>query len=430
MAEGEYAHRVSAAALARRGLVKTVGRGPNWSASTTEAGRSYLEQANGPDAPQPRQANASVTQQLVDYIVAAGGFLRLPQKGYMEREGVDYQLRAQLAERYGRVPIGKRLITEMISGNEIELRLVDAPKGTSIETDAVPVPAKVARYHPVVRRFRDGSDRHEISRATMGRALRILQGLVTEAERRGHRVEPVPPSKRTRYGNAEWTGPRNGHIVITADDHPSALRFSEEGLPSRVHWEKQNQTYDTWGHLGGKWKLPPLTEYEAGATGRLQLDIPGYGGGGRPSKWADRKSWSLEEKLPEVLREIEVRAAEAKAREKEAEQREIERARKWETAKALAVERWAENRRGEVLRADVARWREAKTIRDYCDAASATYRGDSATEWIDWARGYADNLDPLSSPPQMPEMPETVSLEDLRPYLDGWDPYTQALRRW
>ena len=37
------AHRVSAAALKGRGLIRISGRGPSWTASLTDAGREYLD---------------------------------------------------------------------------------------------------------------------------------------------------------------------------------------------------------------------------------------------------------------------------------------------------------------------------------------------------------------------------------------------------
>lgn len=67
--------RISAGALRNRGFVRTSGRGQTWKATITDAGKEYLQQVDGPNPPQPRQANVSVTQQLVDEVVAAGGSL-------------------------------------------------------------------------------------------------------------------------------------------------------------------------------------------------------------------------------------------------------------------------------------------------------------------------------------------------------------------
>jgi hypothetical protein len=68
-------YRISAAALHRRGLVAVSGHGPTWKAALTAAGKEYLRRLDGPDAPLPRQANVSVTQQLVHDLLRAGGFV-------------------------------------------------------------------------------------------------------------------------------------------------------------------------------------------------------------------------------------------------------------------------------------------------------------------------------------------------------------------
>jgi hypothetical protein len=117
-----YSHRISAAALRRRGLVTITGRGPTWRARVTAAGREYLKRAASPDPPIPRQVNRSVTQQLVDDVIAAGGALHVRQKQYADRGGVNYYQRAALAERYGKVPDGKRLTVKPASATEERVR--------------------------------------------------------------------------------------------------------------------------------------------------------------------------------------------------------------------------------------------------------------------------------------------------------------------
>jgi hypothetical protein len=104
--------RISTAALRNRGLVRTSGRGPTWKAKITAAGKEYLQQVDGPNPPLPRQPNLSVTQQLVDDVIAAGGSLRVPRKRWNETGGVDYERRARLAESHGKVPAGSRLVVK------------------------------------------------------------------------------------------------------------------------------------------------------------------------------------------------------------------------------------------------------------------------------------------------------------------------------
>jgi hypothetical protein len=162
-----YDHRISAAALRKRGFVETDGRGHSRTAEVTAAGRDYLKRASEPDAPMPRQPNVSVTEQLVSDVEKAGGTLLFP----IERGpgSIDYFQRVAAAERHGKVPDGKRLKIRATQSDEWEIRLVDAQESPNLQFKPVPVPEKVSRYHPVVRTFRDQSDRHEVSKAELKR---------------------------------------------------------------------------------------------------------------------------------------------------------------------------------------------------------------------------------------------------------------------
>lgn len=182
----------------------------------------------------------------------------------------------------------------------------------------------------------------------------------------------------------------------------------------------------------GTTRRPPLSEYEANATGRIRLELAtGYGGRGRPSKWADRNSRTLEDKLPELLRELETRAAERRAPTRSGARGGRATASLGSSDGTRARERHAEHRRDKSLGAEVAAWVDAQQIRAYCDAAEAAYSNVPETiEWVTWARGYADAHDPLRIAPTTPSAPESVPAEDLRPFLDGWDPYGPERRRW
>jgi hypothetical protein len=253
----------------------------------------------------------------------------------------------------------------------------------------------------------------------MPRVLRILQGLVVEAERRGHQAA-TPPDAVLRDYRPVWSGPTNGHLEITCDGYTAAVRIREEGLAYRVA--------TTGSYVNGQGAgraVTSLREYEKGATGRLSIAIvSGYSEGHRLAAWADRKSWTLEDKLPELLREIEIRAAEDRHRREIAEREAIEREHAWRAAMITARERHAEHRQAAALDERVAAWRRTEEIRAYCDAAEPRHGGDiEAVAWVAWARRHADALDPLRTPPQSLPAPKNVTAEDLRPFLDGWDPY-------
>jgi hypothetical protein len=429
--EGD-SHRVSAAALRRRGLVTTSGRGPTWSASVTEAGREYLEKVDGEDPPVARQANASVTQQLVDDVIAAGGAMRVPQRRWHEKGEVDYRNRALLAERYGRVPAERRLEVVRVSDADVEVRLVE-DSGNPGRRDLVEieVPEKVTRYNAAARRFRDDKPRHEVSRAQLQRAMRIVHALAIEAERRGW-VVPVSDEGDENRGSLG-----GGGLKIVAGGHSFGLHLSEKGVKERGPWEEQVQHYRDialrWGSYRGR--DDPSGPYDADATGELNLHLHVeryWIFRGHQSNWGDRTSWRLESRLAHIFREIEERIVKADRVEEEeriaAEKRAEEerratekRERQWHALMDRAKVRLVETQRAALLRAREKAWREAEHIREYCDAMELAYGDDpESAEWITWARRFAVRLDPLGEPPRMPEPPEETP-EALQEHLpDGW----------
>jgi hypothetical protein len=106
----------------------------------------------------------SPTEQLIADLLAAGGVLRVP---YWRRQGEpDYRQRVDAAQRWNKVPAGKRLTTDLVQG-ELEIRLVDAQEGTDIAAAPVPVPARLSKPRPVAQRYRDDRLRDQVSRAVI-----------------------------------------------------------------------------------------------------------------------------------------------------------------------------------------------------------------------------------------------------------------------
>lgn len=418
-----FDHRISAAALRRRGLVQTSGHGGKWEVRITAAGREYLRTSKEPGAAPPRQANISVTEKLVRDVQAAGGVLRLKQE--RGPGSVDWEGRVRATIQLGRVPAGKRLICRR-RDDECEIRLEDLAPGLEPRPMGVPVPERVARYHPVVKRFRRDAEHLEVSRAQLGRASRILQALVTAAGRRGWVVANVRAAKGAQPSTRAWTAARRGHLLVSVGDFSQAVRIREEGLPSRARW--RGKLLDSRFRAGETHK-EPIDEYEEKATGRLVINlVPSFGG----RMWADRKSWTLEEKLPEVIQEIEISAEVDLHRREEAERAGERRRHEWEAAMTAAERRYLDAWRADRLIRRVESWRQVEEIKAYCDAVEARYppdRNPKAADWIGWARCHIERIDPLAKEPSMPADPENVRGEDLRPYLGHWSPYRPEDRR-
>lgn len=426
-----YEHRVSAAALRTRGLVTISGRGPAWVAEITPAGQAaLLEGSQVPDTTervlaQPAQPKRdpdrpkralSPTDQLIADVLAAGGVLRVP--AWRQQGEPDYRQRVVSAQRFGKVPPGKRLEIGWVGG-ETEIRLVDAPPGTSIDPSPVVVPQRLSRPHPVARQFRDAAERNEVSRAALPRAVRIVHALATEAEQRGFQVAIAPAS--TRQERKGWSATHDGHLMITIRDHRYRLRIAEEKVKTRGPWEAEAKRLAEYPYVAMRQRLG---RYDADATGRLVITLDsGHGRQGRPASWADRKSWTLEDKLPQLLQELEIRAAEDDQRDLEAKRRAEERQQNWEHAVTRAKERFLETHRADALRHQITDWETAHAATGYLAALEAEYgENDEAQPWIEWIRGYINRLNPLSSAPTLPEKAE-ISPEELKPFLGGASPY-------
>lgn len=412
-------HRISAAALHRRGLVEVSGRRQNWEAVITPAGKDYLAKSKEPGAEPPRRPNVSATEQLIRDVDAAGGTLRIGQQ--LDPGPVDWEDRVRATVAQGKVPVGMELLFRQV-GDAVEIRLVDLPPELDPRRLAVPVPKRVARYHPVAKRFRDSSDLHEVSRAQLGRATRIVQALVAIGEERGWEIRNVAATKEPgRYGRSNWTGANDGHIVVRIGDYSQWLQIREDGLPSRASWEKEVRR--SRPHWDDGPRHEPLGEYEKKATGHLSIVMgPKYGG----RSWSDRKSWSLDEKLPEIVLALEAAATEHRRRAEEAEKQAALRRERWEEAMERARERYLEAWRADKLIRRAETLRQVKELREYCDAVEAQFllaEHPRTAEWIEWARRYLERVDPLRDPPVMPADPDDVRPEDLKPFLDGWSPY-------
>jgi hypothetical protein len=73
----------------------------------------------------------------------------------------------------------------------------------------------------------------------------------------------------------------------------------------------------------------------------------------------DLQRWTLEDRLPQLMRELETPAVEAEERRLAKEREGAERERRWEIAMAHAKTRLIEDHRREVLRSRVTAWNEA-----------------------------------------------------------------------
>jgi hypothetical protein len=175
------------------------------------------------------------------------------------------------------------------------------------------------------------------------------------------------------------------------------------------------------------WRMFP--KVDCVASGRLRLEI-GRAGWGNHDSWSDEKRRPLEQRVRQIIRDVEAGLAadeearlEAQRRHREflaehALQKEEER-RRWQAAIDAARPQAIEALRRKTLPRAYDDWVAAGEIRAFCDALQhaevQTRDGDAGqvSEWTAWARDTADQSDSTvgdrlaASPPISSRSPTT-----------------------
>lgn len=456
-----HSHKITARALHGRRLVDISKRNGLWSATLTDAGQYYVKHGDFPSTlptGKPSQASTqrpkekpaaseattrshaqnedtaavgyhvstarrsqtsrrSPAAQLVTEVVAAGGVLDI-----VERAGPDTYRMAQLAttaNRHGMTPPGTRLVHKVVheGGHWYGKRhdvfvLEEGAAGTDAPLQPVPVPEEVQRYHTAVVNLRK-SGRLEIAPTALKRALRILHAVAKEAERRDFLVAAYQSKpKQGQYGE-----PTNWHLLFTLGPDTVPLAISEE--TDRVeHTPTKRELAEQKRH---PWTRIPT--HDRVPSGRLRIDIGSSNQSDRKSFWADRASWSLDDKLPELLRELTVRADELRLR-REAKAKAEEQYRKAvEREEQLAHARAAEAHRKAILDEQLKQWRAARELErfaaDVTERIAAAETNDQqdpeaiadAHRWLNWINDRAHRLDPTNTLPAWPQDPDLPAYE-------------------
>ncbi|MFV2019250.1 hypothetical protein [Micromonospora sp. LOL_023] len=289
--------------------------------------------------------------EFLDLLEQGGGSVQVADPSDTVRSAWRRFLHA--VKQSGEVPSGWHLLHRGRDSGDLtmELRRGEHPfrqyQGIA-QPSPIQVPEELIDPHPVVNRLRDMPHRLPASPGNRTRTLTIIQALVDAAQARGHRVK---------------SGLEDVLAIVEVDGEGYGVRIAEE--------------------TGARWSLRLVLQIEAA--------------GGEPARWTDHARRRVEDELPAVLAEIELRAAAIRV-EREAQQR-AERQR-LEDKRLRRITK----RRDKALRAEVAAWRLARDIRGHCDQLE-TAGMPAGDPWLVWAREYAADIDPLADPPGLPPQP-------------------------
>jgi hypothetical protein len=206
-------------------------------------------------------------------VIAAGGTLRIDRS----TDQTNYQARVASAIRFGKVPEGKLLVMEMDgSWKNLVIRLQDPPDWMNADLRPIPIPQQLRSPHKVVRELAADHQRLRLTKIVRPRGLRLLQGLVAEAQDRGYPVQPVVDTQ----SSYQRRGQRGGLFTIAVKGHsfPLALTQEHDRVPHEpTADERRRAQRDSWYRIPSHDQVP---------SDRLAIEVIGareY----RKSRWVD-----------------------------------------------------------------------------------------------------------------------------------------------
>lgn len=440
-----YEHRIVARALHNRGLVTVKGHGKAWSAVLTGDGSYYLDHGDYPPQPElPEQSTPAVPASSAglqeskkpapkprmpkaprigptDAMMAA--LLAAPDNK-IEIEYDEHRRHEQLAktaERFKKIPEGMQVTVDSDWREKTAyVRLHPLPEWRMRVLDPVPVPGSLRGSSEIVKKLQAREDL-DIRGGAKNRALRLVQALVAEAELRGHKAKFIKPPPKDRWGYVQKHDRNQGHLMLVLG--PDEYRLSIIQITKNVEHvlTKTEAKRAEQGQWVQKWDVVP--------TERLHIRIETHGVSFWGSEWKDTAERPLEDALAQVLQELELRHNAEERKREAAERARIERKRQWEIARERAVEALTDSHRAERLIKQTKKWKKVADIREYADAVEQRAQTEqdedtrlAALEWAQWARDYADRIDPLRRRLALPEPPKATE-KALQPFMGGWSAY-------
>jgi hypothetical protein len=224
-----------------------------------------------------------------------------------------------------------------------------------------------------------------VSRASLGRALRIMNALIMALEKRGFKVSVTAKDPYAQYASYIT------QATVLGESLEVNLREKLSQIPHQPTKEEP-----------GRSSIYPKNDYIP--SGRLSLTLTEYVGDNIRRTWADGKKQRLEDCINEIIIGL-IEAAVAKRewelqREKKRRERREEELRREEEARRKREE----EERVQSLINQAENWNKSRLIREYIEAVrDAAIRKNGMIEpnsglfeWLSWARQQADKLDPLA----------------------------------
>ncbi len=429
------AHKTTALALQRRGLIRVSEEGDSWSAEITDAGRYYLThkryRGSGRDTapPLPAAHRTRALRRLIEVpdlmrqLQANAGVLVVKDPKPDLR--ASYLMAIRRSNRRGEAPAGHWVRYSGKNGADLIIRLerTAAPvRENRGPRPPVPRIKGLQQLHEVVAKLAEKDSPLDVSNEARPRAVRILQAIADETERRQYLIEERPGVSGFRVSFYRYSF------------RSFNFDFREEKEVPPEHVEEETPRRKPLGQ-------DTTAEKDPVPTGRLVLRMKGR------STWADCETCTLVEQLPRMFAELEAQElpereaherAEQKLQEEREERhriRECERTRReeerrkqralWEVALAEAHSRWLVNFNRARGRKQALAWREACELRRFATdiriRSAQNIEKDRQQRMIAWADQIdqeANRIDPLTNEQELDfSIPEHIAPQELDTHM-------------
>lgn len=344
---------------------------------------------------------------LVPALQANGGSITITSPPSAERARWRRTIWAAL--RSGSIPTGYQLRHRGRDGGDLVIWFeAIADREPRIAPPVVKVPENLRNPHPLVAAAKAANPHADgwidtrrqsavvhvkVHKKSLSRALRLIQGLINEAGRRGYTV-----GEHSGYDC-------DGGLGIVIGGNSVEVTVIEE--------TKRLEHVKTAAELANRYAYIPRFEFVP--TGRLTLccgHTPQYA-----TLATDRQRWSVEDRLGQAMAKIEEKAEAAAQRARDQERQAQEERRRWEIAMQRARTTFVEDQRIEWASTQLEAAKRAADLRAFATEASQLTGLDiEQVEWLSWIANYADKIDPLRTGPRPPELREPLP-NDLTPYL-------------
>lgn len=432
--DDNYGHRITAKALASRGLVRIAGHGPSWKATLTDVGVSRLAElvpsATAESAGEKTADVADDLTALASRLKEADGRLDFNDRD----DDVDYPKLVWRFNRSEHRPRGKELYLSHPSWqDQRQLRM----EYRDWYWDLVEIPevqAVAAKSHlgALAKTFLESKGDQFVTKESLPRAARIIESIVRYAAKAGITVrDPRAMDERTRRngGSARaWSGHielESGEAVLRVQVREVAGRGGEKfdwsigGSFDRKLYD-QVQRLPQWQRNRNYWFVP---------TGKLELRVarPGFGFDG--PKWSDTRTQQLENHLGEVFQRLDVARLERQAANRQARAAEEERQRDWDAAMTRARASFRASQEEALLVEQAGKWRRQREVAAFVAELIRLDDGSDPTvrQWVETGQRVVERLDAFEELAK-PNFTKPTA-QDLEPFLDGWSAWGPSRRQ-